>query len=423
MGVRLPATVGKGALWLRRFAATTPGAIGAVLVITVVLCVFSGFMCADQLSDKITRRYIVLERTEPLAYAAQSLYVALSAADASAAAAFLSGGIESPEVRGRYQQSLADAAGALAEATTGASDAQTRSIVARVSADLPAYTGLVEAARANNRQGFPVGSAYLREASTLMQNSLLPNAEQLSENRFAAVRQDQDDIGALPMKSIALLLSTLIACGVGSAVLLRRTNRRMNLGVAACAGATAVVLLWSVIATLVAATDVDTGKSGASTRFETLAQARILAQQARSDETLQLITRGDITAGEADFAEHTAALGDRLASTIGPDSAAAQALSKWRTGHGRQKDAYEAANYPAAVAQAIGSAPDNSATRFADLDGALRDELAQVRKELRDGVDSAGGSLAFSPSGTLLLMVVAASAVTVGSWSRLKEFL
>ncbi|MFD0364891.1 hypothetical protein ACFQZZ_25930 [Nocardia sp. GCM10030253] len=423
MGVRLPATMSNGALWLRRFATTTPGVISAVLVVTAVLCVFSGFVSANQLGDKIARRDIVLERTEPLAYAAQSLYVALSAADASAAAAFLSGGIESPEVRGRYQQALADAAGALAEATTGASDAQTRSIVARISADLPAYTGLVEAARANNRQGFPVGSAYLREASTLMQSSLLPNAEQLSNNRFAAVRHDQDDIGAVPLTSVALLLLVMIACGVGSFVLLWRTNRRMNLGLAAAAAATAIVLLWSVAATLIAATGVDTGKSGASTRFETLAQARILAQQARTDETLQLITRGDITAGEADFIKHTHALADRLASTTGPESAAAQAFASWTAGHGRQKDAYEAANYPAALAQAIGTAPESSATRFAALDDALRNELAQVRAELRDGVDSAGGSLAFSPSGTLILMVFAAAAVTVGLWSRLKEFL
>ncbi|WP_328402039.1 hypothetical protein [Nocardia sp. NBC_00403] len=423
MGVRLPEAIHDGARWLRRFATTTPGAIGAVLVVTVVLCVFSGFVSANQLSDKIVRRDIVLERTEPLAYAAQSLYVALSAADASAAAAFLSGGIESPEVRGRYQQALADAAGALAEATTGASDAQTRSIVARITADLPAYTGLVETARANNRQGFPVGSAYLREASMLMQNSLLPNAEQLSKNRFAAVRGDQNDIGALPLTSIALLLSVSAACGVGSYVLLQRTNRRMNLGLATAAGATAVVLLWSVAAVLVAASGVDIGRSGASTRFETLAQARMLAQQARTDETLQLITRGDITAGEADFTEHTAALGARLENTIGSDSAAAGALASWKVGHARQKDAYEAANYPAAVAQAIGSAPESSATRFADLDAALRNELADARTELRKGVDFAGGSLAFSPSGTLLLMVFAAVAVAVGLWSRLKEFL
>ncbi|MEV6426499.1 hypothetical protein [Nocardia sp. NPDC051463] len=124
MGVRRPAAISDGARWLRRFATTTPGAIGAVLIVTVVLCVLSGFVSANQLSDKMVRRDIVLERTEPPAYAAQSLYVALSAADA---------------------------AGALSEAATGTSDAQTRSIVARITADLPAYAGLVETARTSYR--------------------------------------------------------------------------------------------------------------------------------------------------------------------------------------------------------------------------------------------------------------------------------
>lgn len=421
--IRLPATIRSGGAWLRRLAGTTPGAIGAVAVVSVVLCLLAGSTSADQLSGKIARRDAVLERTEPLAYAAQTLYVALSAADASAATAFLSGGIESPQVRGQYQQALADAAAALAEATTGAADERTRMIVAQITADLPAYTGLVEAARANNRQGFPVGSSYLHEASLVMQNSLLPNAEKLSKDRLAALRHDQHDIGALPWTSIVLLVLVLISCGVGTLVLLRRTNRRMNMGVAVAAGATAVTLLWIVGTTSIAAAALDTGKSGATSRFETLTQARILAQQARTDETLALITRGDITVSETDFRKHTTELSDRLATVTGSDSEASRSLLGWTAGHAKQREAYEAANYPAAVAQAIGTGAENSATLFAQLDATLRDNLGQQRQQLRDGVDSAGAALALSPAGTLVLLLFAAAAVVTGLWPRLKEFL
>ncbi|WP_329409526.1 hypothetical protein OG563_44175 [Nocardia vinacea] len=421
--IRLPAAMRNGGAWLRRFAGTTPGAIGAVAVVTVVLCVLAGLTSADQLSGKIARRDIVLEHTEPLAYAAQTLYVALSAADASAATAFLSGGIESPVVRGQYQQALAEAASALAEATAGAADQQTRNIVAKIAADLPAYTGLVETARANNRQGFPVGSSYLREASLLMQNSLLPNAETLSKDRMAALRQDQHDIGALPWATIVLLMLVLIGCGGGTFVLLRRTNRRMNLGLAVAAGATALALFWVVAATIIAAAALDTGKSGATSRFETLTQARILAQQARTDETLELITRGDITTSETDYRKHTTELADRLATAAGPDSAAARSVLGWTAGHAKQREAYEAANYPAAVAQAIGTGPDTSATLFAHLDQLLRDNLIQERGELRDGVDSAGATFTLSPAGTLVLLFGAAASTVTGLWPRVKEFL
>ncbi|MEU4343458.1 hypothetical protein AB0H00_19645 [Nocardia sp. NPDC023852] len=408
---------------MRRFAGTTPGAIGAIVVVSTVLCLIAGLACANQLNGKLNRRDAVLERTEPVAYAAQSLYVALSAADALAAAAFLSGGIESPEVRTGYQQALADAAAALAEATTGASDDLTRRIVAQISAELPAYTGLVESARANNRQGFPVGSAYLREASSLMQRSLLPNAERLSSQRLTAVRADQRDIGALPLTSVMLLLLVLVACGAGSFVLLRLTNRRLNVGLGVAGGAAAIALVWTVGASLIAATSVETGRSSVTSRFEALAQARILAQQARTDETLQLVTRGDISAGEHDFVTHTAALRDCLTNATGSDSAALQGFSRWISGHRRQLAAYEAANYPAAVRQAIGAGADSSATRFADLDREVRDQLAVTRAELREGVDSAGDALAWSPAGTLVLLLVAGGAVVVGLWPRLQEFL
>ncbi|MFI6042707.1 hypothetical protein ACIA8C_13795 [Nocardia sp. NPDC051321] len=408
-----------GTLWLRRFAGTTPGVIAVVVVVSVLLCLLAGFACANQMSDKSARRDVALDRTEPLAFAAQGLYVALSAADAAAAAEFLSPGNEAAAPRQRYQQALADAAAALAAATAGASDEQTRQIVARVAADLPAYTGLVETARANNRQGFPVGSSYLSEASEVMQKSLLPNAERLTADRFAAVRTDQRAIAATPIVSVALVVLVLISCAVGSWILVRRTNRLANLGMAGAAAAAVLALLWLVVATGVAANALDTGASGASNRFESLAKARIAAQQARTQETLELITRGDIAAGEDMYNKHAADLRDRL----GTDSVAGQELTKWSAGHQAQVAAYQAANYPAAVAQAIGTEPTSSATQFAALDRSLNDNLVQARRDLRDGLRTAGTALLLSPSGTLVLLVVAAAAVVAGVWPRLKEFL
>ncbi|MFE3545370.1 hypothetical protein ACFXK0_20605 [Nocardia sp. NPDC059177] len=423
MGVRLPATIRDTGTWIRRFAATTPGVIGAVLVVTTIVCLIAGLTVGQQLDAKIGRTEQVLDRTEPLAFAAQSLYVSLSAADAGAATAFLSGGVESPQVRDVYEQALAEAAAALAEATAGATDARSRAIVARIAADLPTYTGLVETARANNRQGFPVGSAYLRQASDLMQTSLLPQAEQLNEARFAAVRADQHRVGALPWTSVVLLLLVLIACAAGSVVLLRRTNRLVNAGIALAAAATLLALLWTAGATVTAAQLLDTGDGGAGARVEHLAGARILAQQARTDETLALITRGDITGPEQSFRTHLTDLEQRLTAAGIGDSEAVRALTNWNAGHNAQRTAYEKADFRGAVTQAIGTGPDSSATSFARLDNELRAALAQARTDLRDGVDAAGTTFLLSPFGTLLLLLAAAGAVVTGLWPRLKEFL
>ncbi|MBF6334156.1 hypothetical protein IU452_37275 [Nocardia transvalensis] len=408
---------------MRRFAATTPGVLVALAVTAVALCLISALVCANELSGKTARRDAALQRSEPLADAAQRLYVALSTADASAAAAFLSGGIESPQMRAQYQQALADAADALATATAGAGDAQTRTIVARIAAELPAYTGLVESARANNRQGLPVGSAYLREASGVMQDSLLPNAARLTAERLAAVRDDQRAITRPPWFASALLF-LVIAVAVGaSRILLQRTNRRFNPGVVFAASAAVLALLWILVATVVARGAIDTGPRGPTARSENVAQARIFAQQARTNETLQLITRGDTTDSENDFNDKLRQLNTRLEAVAPPNSSVRQQFSQWADGHRRQLEAYNAADYRAAVEQAIGAGPDSSARHFAVLDESLRDGLLTARTDLREQIDAAGDSWIGAAAGTLVLMVLAAAGVVAGLWPRLKEFL
>ncbi|MGW4367130.1 hypothetical protein ACWEKT_15935 [Nocardia takedensis] len=423
MGARVPATMRRGAEWSRRFAATTPGVVSLIAVVSVLLCLVAGSIAAAQLDAKVTRHERVLGHTEPVAFAAQRLYVALSAADAAAAEAFLSGGIESPAIRARYRQALADAAAALAEATTGAGDARTREIVARIAADLPAFAGLVETARANNRQGFPVGSAYLREASALMRDSLLADAEELSDARFAEVRAEQREIAAVPVSSVLALLAVLAAAGFASAVLVRRTNRWVNPGLVAAGGAAVLALAWALGSTAIAGAALDNDSSGPSVRFESLAQARILAQQARTDETLQLIVRGDIADGEKSYEDHLAALRTNLAAALGPGSAAAVSVDSWNEGHRAQVEAYRSANFNAALNQAIGAGPQGSAERFAAVDRALGADLAAARAQLRDGVNDAGDALSWAPAVALLAMLGAAGAVVVGLWPRLKEFL
>ena len=174
MGSPVAVDARSSAASVRRLARTTPGVIGIIALAVAAVCVIAGLVCGAQLNGRIDERNAVLTHSEPFAYAAQNLYAALSAADAAAASAFLSGGIETGPMRAQYQQALARAASALADATAGTTDIQTRTAMAEISEQLAAYTGLVEAARANNRQGYPIGSAYLREASSLMQTSLLP---------------------------------------------------------------------------------------------------------------------------------------------------------------------------------------------------------------------------------------------------------
>ena len=406
--------------WARRFARTTPGLVVLIAVAVAALCIVAGVVTAAAVNGRIAEQKAVLDHSEPFAYAAQNLYAASSAADAAAATAFLSGGNQTPLMRARYQQALASAASALADATAGAPDAETRKALAEVSAQLATYTGLVEAARANNAQGFPIGSAYLREASSSMQTKLLPGAEKVYAADLARVDQAQRRVGSLPMVGLALLVVALATIGIGSAIMFKRTNRRFNLGLVAAAVVVVLMMLWIVGAVRLAAGDIERGRTEGTARFGQLAEARILAQQARTDETLQLITRGDITASEKSFYGHI----DELKARIGPASPeAAQAVDKWAASHQMQVDAYRAGDYPAAVAQALGTDPGASGAQFGAVETSLRDGIERARATMCDHVSGAGGYLLWLPTGALVLMTGAAVAAVVGLWPRLKEFL
>jgi len=406
--------------FLRRLARTTPGVIGVIALAVAASCVIAGVVCAAQLNGRLDERDAVMNRSEPFAYAAQNLYAALSAADAAAASAFLSGGIETVPTREQYQKALADASSALADTTAGAGDLKTRTALAEISAQLSAYTALVEAARANNRQGHVIGSAYLREASSLMQTSLLPGAEKIYTGNLATVEEDQRSVGSLPVAALVLLALALVAIGIASVILYRRTNRQFNIGLVVAAAIVFVVIGWVVIATQLAANEIEHSRTEGTTKFEQLAKARILAQQARTVETLELIARGDITAGEKTFHSQLDELGELLSAA---PAAARDSRQKWIDSHQKQAEAYKAGDYPAAVAQAIGADPAASAAQFAAVESGLRDGIERTRETLRDRVAAAGAWLAWSPTGTLVLMVVAASAAVVGLWPRLKEFL
>jgi hypothetical protein len=406
--------------WVRRFARTTPGLVVVIAVVVAVSCILAAVVSATALNGRIATQKAVLDHSEPFAYAAQNLYAASSAADAAAATAFLSGRDQTQLMRARYQQALAAAASALADATAGAPDVETRKALAQVSAQLATYTGLVEAARANNVQGFPIGSAYLREASSLMQTNVLPGAEKIYSAELARVEDAQRRVGSLPMAGLALLVFTLAAIVVGSAIMSRRTNRRFNLGLVAAALIVVLVIGLIVGSVRLAAGDIERGRTEGTARFGHLAEARILAEQARTEETLQLITRGDIRAGETSFNGH---IDDLVARIRMASPAASEAVEKWVAGHRKQVDAYRAGDYPSAVTQALGTDPGTTGAQFAEVGTSLSEAIEQSRATMRGYVADAGRYLAWTPTAILVLMTLAAAAAVVGLWPRLREFL
>jgi len=418
MSAALPVRFSKA--WLRRFVRTTPGIVGAAMIVVAAGCLIAGLVCGAQLDRRIAESQAVLDRSEPLAYTAQQLYAALSAADTAAATAFLTAGIETVQMQAGYEKALADAASALVDTTAGATDAETRTALARISANLTAYTGLVASAEANNRQKFVVGSSYFRQASALMQNELLPGAESIFSTNLARLDEDQRAVGSTPALSLGLLGLVLAFIGAVSVALSRLTNRQFNLGLVVAGALVVVVMIWIVVATHFAARSIDLSRTDGTTRFARLGNARIVAEQARTDENLELIAHTAVTSGEASFTGHIDRLRELLAA--GP-AEASEAVTKWTAAHDKQVHAYDNGDYIGAVAQALGTESNSSATQFALVETSVRSEIERTRSTLREQVSEARAWLAWSPTGTLVLMVLAATAAVAGLWPRLKEFL
>jgi hypothetical protein len=401
---------------VRRFtglARSTPGRLSLIVVVLVVASLASGWLSTWSVIRQERALEDLATRSEPLAHAAQEVYRALQDADATAASAFLSGGLEPSQLRERYEKDIVQAQAALSVATASSPD-----LTATLAAQLPVYTGLIETARTNNRQGFPVGAAYLREASGLMRTQLLPAAQELYRAETDRVSRAQDEAN-FPWGSVAVALAFVIALVLTQRYLTRRTNRLLNVGLLLATGAAVVSLLWVTTASVLVMNDVSDSRA-ASQKVDVLAQARIATLTARGEETLTLVARGAGQTYEKNFVEVSERLEGLLdqATRLGNTEAVDQAMRQfrqWQQVHQRIREADDAGQYNDAVALI-----DNP--YFDSLDQDLVRAIGEARQDFSDEVAVARASLAGTVVGVLVLAVIGAAGAAMGLWQRLKEY-
>ncbi|MGH3519304.1 MAG: hypothetical protein ACRDQ7_18175 [Haloechinothrix sp.] len=423
-----------------RSARTTPGRLSIILAGLVALSLLAGLAGTIMAQSKRDTLTDLIEHREPLAAAAQQVYRALSDADATASSAFLSAGSEPPALRQRYENDLAQAGASLAKAASDAANVpQAAEQVDIISQRLPVYAGLVETARANNRLGYPVGASYLREASHLMRSTILPAARDLYVIDTERLAAEQDDATDFPWLTTLLVLGLLAALIATQRYLQRTTNRVFNIGLVVATGAVVLGLLWSSVALIVQSVLVNSAEDDGTAQVDLLVRSRIAALQARTDETLTLVARGD---DSGSYEEEFATLSERLAGTDGRggmlreaselagdgpaaehiDAARANAVA-WLAAHAEVRKHNEDGEYKEAVEQAIdGEREGGSAASFLRLDGDLRSAIAVGRQSFFDDTTNANRALTLVPAGLALLGIVAALGVTVGIQERLREY-
>ncbi len=311
---------------------TTSGRLLLLLVGLVILSLAWGVLAALTADQHASAAANVVAVSEPLSLDAEQIYQSLSDADATAATAFLSGGLEPAADRQRYDADITQAAIRIeaASALLGPSAARaqlpghlskqastagsaTGDDLATLSAGLPVYADEVGTARADNRLGYPLGAAYLREASTWLRGTLLPAAGDIYTKENGLLTSASAQATGLPL----IVITVVIGLGLGlllyrsSRWLTRRTHRRVNYGLLVAAVAFAVSLVWLAGAFAFGRAELLHAQQQGSAPAEAFARADVAALQAHADESLTLIDNSGIYSYQQDFIAQQKLLGTR----------------------------------------------------------------------------------------------------------------
>jgi hypothetical protein len=400
---------------------TTPDRMRLVLVIGVIAGVLFGLagLQAGTLQSAATAN----ANTESAQLVGvQNIRNNLVRADAIAANAFLVGGLEPVAQRAQYDTAIKNAADLIA--TLSASYPADAKQLSTVSAQLSVYTGLIEQARANNRQGFPVGAAYLDQASNQLRDQALPPLEALVQTNadrvassFAAASNAIWFLVASAAALVALLLCHLW--------LTRRTHRYLNRPL--LTGIIVTVVFGIVGIAVFGSTAATAGRVRDESYAATLAvsQAFTSANDAKSIESFTLIKRGSGQTLEEQFQTSADDATSRLAQAQqdGVISGAIPGLlDTWLEAHKGIRAADDGGDWDGAVTLAIATDTGSANAAFDAYSAASQTQISQSADDTANRLN--GASILSGIAAWVLLAAGIGAAVLAwrGVSLRLKEY-
>ena len=231
------------------------------------------------------------DNTGPVLVATQSLVASLAEADAAATAAFLSGPQEDRDQRNLYEDALARATRHVEQIAARIGDDPTaHARLGDLTVSLTRYAGLVEAARALNRNGVAGASDTLVAAVDLLSRTIAGEVEDLTsigQERFDAASADRSD--GVPPAAVAAAVALLALLGA-QADLSRRSRRLLNLPLLLASAAVVAILASVLTADVRAGDDLAAGRADSYDSIALTARIQAQGSAAKSAETLALIT-------------------------------------------------------------------------------------------------------------------------------------
>lgn len=271
----------------RHAGADTPTLITRRIALAIAACLYFGAVSLFALFTAANAMDAAGANTNQL-IRVQTIQSQLLRADALATNAFLVGGQESREQRQAYDQAIATADRLIvdaAEAQPADEDA-----LAALNDQVVRYTSLMEQARATNRQGLPVGAAYLSEASTALRADAMPILDALVESNNERVDSTADGAQMWPIIGAGLLTLLILLWIMRWTA--RRFRRRQNIGLLIAAGAVLLTSAFALFAIHQTNLRVADTREGSLLATRAAAAAGTAVFDAKAYESLTLVARG-----------------------------------------------------------------------------------------------------------------------------------
>lgn len=349
----------------------------------------------------------------------QTIRANLLRADALATNAFLAGGLEEAGQRQAYDAALDETTVLIAHAA--AAQPADRDALAELNTAVAGYAAAMEQARANNRQGFPVGAAYLTKASQELRSTALPILDNLvGANEMRASQQ----LGSLDNAWFEVVgLACLVVLLVAMVWVARRFHRVVNVGM--LLAALLVLATWIVGGALLASarTTAADVRNGDLRTISVVGQARAAANEAKVQESLRLIAQGSGKSHEQAWQESSDTV-DQLTEGLTGD--AAQLGNRWQayaTAHQAVVTLDDKGEWDKAVKQATADSEKSPNATFAAFDKLAAEVLEAHGDEVRRSTDDRSWAPFVLMVVGVPVLVVAGVSAGVGLRMRLREYL
>ncbi len=399
----------------RRHASRIPVTLNRLRLVAVAVCLVFGALTALQLTLSWQANRTAAADTEQL-IRVQGIKTSLLRADALATNAFLIGGLEPAEQRAAYDDAIHETVRSI----TDAAQAQPadRAALNALSSTVLDYAGDMDLARANNRQGLPVGGAYLRKASAELRSTALPIVDQLV---LANSDRARDSMGSHhPWYVLLPALLCVAVLYLANRWIARSFRRRFNTGLVLAVVAVGAL---GVVAAFVTNGQQNQNDELTDGSFETVvdgATARTAANDAKANESLRLIARGSGQSFEDAWAAASAVVDNALL-----EATLSGLQGTWATYESQHQDIVDLdtnGRWDEAVAAATSTDPGSSSETFADFDAQIQDAVTREGTLTTDTLDNGNSVLLVLAALALLAGLAAAGFSAVGVNQRLKEY-